>query len=78
MHATRLKDGLTKRVLRQWLLQTVARCFKAWGAYVVARQLQREMGLGMSGDEEEGRPSSPLADGLRSVAAGIVTIPTLF
>ena len=74
--ATRLKEGLAKRVMRQWLLQYVALCFKSWNAYVVRRHLQRDLHMPLSDDEEP--PAHPLVEGLTSVAAGIAAIPNLF
>ena len=53
--ATRLKEGLTRRVVRQWTLRGATRCWKAWGLYVMRRRLNREIvlhgGEPLSGDE---------------------------
>ena len=79
-NATRLKEGLAKRVLRQWLLQYVARCFKSWSGYVIRRHLQRELHLPLSDNEDGDKAPSGngLADSLSTVAASIAAIPALF
>lgn len=47
--ARRLKEGLAMRVLRQWLLRNIGRCFKAWSIYVVRKQIRREARTGAQG-----------------------------
>ena len=56
--ATRLKEGLTRRVVRQWTLRSASRCWKAWTIYVMRRKLNRDIvlhgGEPLSGDEDGG------------------------
>ena len=51
--AGRLKEGLAKRVMRQWSLRSLAPCMRAWSVYVLRRRIVRDVGgEPQSGDEE--------------------------
>ena len=39
-----MKEGLAMRVLRQWMMRTATKCWKAWSTYVMKRKLRRELG----------------------------------
>lgn len=51
-HAARLKEGLAKRVVRQWTLRVANQCFRAWQEYCMKRQLRRELGKPTESDRE--------------------------
>ena len=44
-----MKEGLAMRVLRQWMMRTATKCWKAWSTYVMKRKLRRELGAPESG-----------------------------
>ena len=76
----RLKEGLAKRVVRQWTLLHVGRAYTAWREYVARRCMQRELKLEMSDEEpiDTGPPPNKLTETMSSVAATIVALPSLF
>lgn len=77
--AKRLKEGLVLRVLRQWLLRNINRCFKAWAtAFVRRRQLQRALKLPASNRHSNAGDRVSAAHVLGSVTATVSAIPSLF
>ena len=73
----KLKEGLAQRAVRQWLLRTVARCWKAWSIYVVRKNLRREFNMPDSEDERPGKeparaqsvaPQQRIADAINGIA----------
>ena len=69
-HAERLKQGLAERVLRQWLLRSIDRPWRAWLLYTTRRKLLREHGdNNLSGDEGTGAGSRSVSKGPQLAAA---------
>jgi hypothetical protein len=73
----KVKEGLAQRVVRQWLLRTVARCWKAWTIYVVRKNLRREVNMPDSEDESPAKdpvraqsmaPQQRIADAINGIA----------
>ena len=53
--AHRYKEDLGVRIVKQWILRTASKCFRAWsGIYVVARKARRELGAPDDSDDEDG------------------------
>jgi len=85
--AHRLKNGLAQRVMRQWMLRTVQRCWRGWVEYLLRRRIAREYGVQvLSDDEGEGRArtqpaaaTTQLHENLAEVAAqGMRKLTSLF
>jgi len=85
--AHRLKNGLAQRVMRQWMLRTVQRCWRGWVEYLLRRRVAREFGvLVLSDDEGEGQARTQpaaavpqLHENLAEVAAlGMRKLTSLF
>ena len=51
--AKKLKEGLALRVLRQWRLRTVARCWKSWTVYTFKRKVRRDIRDGVDADSDD-------------------------
>ena len=84
----RLREGLTLRVLRQWLLRLVSKCLKGWTAYVMRRRLLRQIRssagaaaarrgclIWIATTRGGAHPRRGLAETVSSMAAAVTAIP---